>query len=505
MRVLIVDDEKLTREGIRQHVNWKRFAIEEILTAKDGQDALEVAGKYPIDIAICDVRMPRMDGIRFAQHLYESQPDCRVIFLSGYVDKQYLFSAIRLHAVAYVEKPFSTDELEAAIEEAIRQISTEKSLESGGMVTKDFLDLRIKLALDLIGEDLFDPEELHRLLSLTKLDSLGASVTTVLMAFRIAEEAPTLAVLQRDQNLFTLVSRFNAPTHNYLLCARQGEGLVLHLLTRSQEVMAVVALLLESAEQLAGTSCRVLVGVGDTHESIVDARLSYAQAQKALERTFFSSDKILRYAHIANLVPYQADEKHEQGILNALQLGDEERALKDAAALMQTLAVSELSSRAACVAVLSLLARFADADSARDAELVRACQNIGELGECLANRIRGALSRNSVYSGDNRTVYEVLAIIRNEYHNPRLSIASIAHKVYLTPNYLSAVFKKETGKTINACLAQYRIVVAEQLLSDPSLHLYEIAMRCGFGSVENFSRSFKKIKGSLPSVLRRTI
>lgn len=69
MKVLIVDDEALTREGLISSVDWASLNITEIFQADDGIHGLELAGTEKPEIILSDVRMPRMDGIQIAENL----------------------------------------------------------------------------------------------------------------------------------------------------------------------------------------------------------------------------------------------------------------------------------------------------------------------------------------------------------------------------------------------------------------------------------------------------
>ena len=100
MRILIADDEELTRKGIISSVDWETLGISDIDHADDGIHALECAKRAQPNNLLTDVRMPRMDGIELAKRLREQDPDCPVIFMSGYSDKEYLKAAINLKAVS---------------------------------------------------------------------------------------------------------------------------------------------------------------------------------------------------------------------------------------------------------------------------------------------------------------------------------------------------------------------------------------------------------------------
>lgn len=118
MKLLIVDDEELTRTGLISSIDWDSLGITEILQADDGVNGLEMARLHKPEIILCDVRMPRMTGIAMLERLEKILPDCVPIFMSGYSDKEYLKAAIKLKAVNYIEKPLHPEEVRDAVLEA---------------------------------------------------------------------------------------------------------------------------------------------------------------------------------------------------------------------------------------------------------------------------------------------------------------------------------------------------------------------------------------------------
>ena len=83
---------------------------------------------YKPEIILCDVRMPRMDGITMLERLEKFLPDSVAIFMSGYSDKEYLKAAIKLKAVNYIEKPFSLSEIEDCHPRSPGTLSHRKSI-----------------------------------------------------------------------------------------------------------------------------------------------------------------------------------------------------------------------------------------------------------------------------------------------------------------------------------------------------------------------------------------
>ncbi len=118
-RILIADDHPIVRHGIRlmfeQHDD-----LEVVAEAADGAEAVRVALREPIDIAILDVAMPRLTGLQAARQLRAHRPDLKVLVLSMHDDEQFFFDALRAGASGYVLKSAAHEDLVAACRAAIR-------------------------------------------------------------------------------------------------------------------------------------------------------------------------------------------------------------------------------------------------------------------------------------------------------------------------------------------------------------------------------------------------
>ena len=83
-RLLIVDDEKIEREGIAQLIPWKEHGIEVVGTAWNGREGYQKAMEFMPDIVLTDIKMPVMDGIELIRKLEAEAPDIEIVVLSGY-------------------------------------------------------------------------------------------------------------------------------------------------------------------------------------------------------------------------------------------------------------------------------------------------------------------------------------------------------------------------------------------------------------------------------------
>lgn len=126
MKLLLVEDEELTREGVKRIIPWERLGITELKTAEDGEEGYKTAICFQPDIVLTDIRMPHMDGITMAFAIRRHLEHCRFIFMSGYSDKEYLLSAIQLSALNYLEKPIEPDDVVTTLEKAVALIREDR-------------------------------------------------------------------------------------------------------------------------------------------------------------------------------------------------------------------------------------------------------------------------------------------------------------------------------------------------------------------------------------------
>jgi len=126
LNLLLVDDEKLELEALRNYVNWKKFGVEKVYTAKNGKAALEIFLEEEIHIIITDIKMPVLDGITLAKTIYEMKTGAKIVFLSGYDDFEYLKAAMDVSAVDYIKKPFHISEIEKVFEKIKKKIEKDR-------------------------------------------------------------------------------------------------------------------------------------------------------------------------------------------------------------------------------------------------------------------------------------------------------------------------------------------------------------------------------------------
>jgi DNA-binding NarL/FixJ family response regulator len=117
LRVLLVDDHQLMREGLRRILEATRD-IQVVGEADDGRAALESVATHRPDVVVMDVTMQGLNGIEATQSLRQAHPEVRVVALSAHADKRYVRNMVKAGASAYVLKESASDDLLRAVRAA---------------------------------------------------------------------------------------------------------------------------------------------------------------------------------------------------------------------------------------------------------------------------------------------------------------------------------------------------------------------------------------------------
>ena len=111
LKVFLVEDETVIREGLRDKIPWDQYGYRFVGEASDGEMALPLIRKTRPDLIITDIKMPFMDGFTMGKHLMRTHPGVKLIIFSGFDEFQYAKEAIKLNVVEYILKPVNAQEL----------------------------------------------------------------------------------------------------------------------------------------------------------------------------------------------------------------------------------------------------------------------------------------------------------------------------------------------------------------------------------------------------------
>ena len=110
-KIFFVEDEVITREGIRDNVDWQASGFEFCGEAADGEMALPLLRTAQPDVLITDIKMPFMDGLQLTKIVRERMPWVKIVILSGHDEFEYAQEAIKLGVTDYLLKPVTVKKL----------------------------------------------------------------------------------------------------------------------------------------------------------------------------------------------------------------------------------------------------------------------------------------------------------------------------------------------------------------------------------------------------------
>lgn len=150
-RLLIVDDEEIIVNGLYEIFRSMKNLDLDVYRAYSGEEAVEWLSRTRMDIVLTDIRMPEMDGLQLLDVIYRRWPQCKVIFLTGYNEFEYVYKAIQHQGVSYILKTEDNDKVVSVVENAIEEIKKEVKTEDLIHKAKE----QIELALGLFQKDYF--------------------------------------------------------------------------------------------------------------------------------------------------------------------------------------------------------------------------------------------------------------------------------------------------------------------------------------------------------------
>lgn len=478
-KLFIVDDERITREGITKMVDWHSLGIMITGTASNGKEALNLISNDPPDILLCDVRMPHMNGIELAKVIVKEYPKCKIIFLSGYTDKEYLKAAISLKVEDYIEKPVFKEELEKTIIGTIKKIQQENS---------PSLNVQgLKYTARMIRQEiaaLLTTEEDGYIKAITKFYPLH---------FVWSEETriSAICIICRDSETGTsLVEKINEyadglQSTDLYICQKDKQ--VLAVVLNTSNTKGIINLLSESDSILS-------VGISKI-PTLKKIHKYYEKAEEYSRIAFFYDihDRVLSDEQIANY-PDRLPEEITKSIPENFE--DSKKTFEQ----IRLIHSSDINNVKDYLYefYLKMMKWTINDNTIKFEDFTELSLNEIENLILYGMREFGVLGNNQYDAKIKNTIHFIMW----NYMNTNLSINMIAENIGLSPNYLSNLFKQETGTTINNFIIDIRISKTKNLLLNSDSRLYEIAKAVGITDPNYLSILFKNHCGMTPSQYR---
>ena len=513
MKLLIADDEKLTRDGLVSSINWEVLGIDEILQAEDGLSAYQIACVQKPDIILSDIRMPRLSGIDFAYKIKDALPDASLIFMSGYSDKDYFKAAIRLKAITYVEKPLDPAEIEDAVQEAVllrqekHQTRLNKNLQS--------LEDGSHLALLLTRPYQDNQNEIDLLCN--KLDVFQTS--SVITTYIIKSSCMDIALKDAIQEFSEFLSHFHLQS---LYVHTHAIYHVFHIIGSATPSSTVLNSIEQHLQEFFLPFAPFYICRGETVQGVTKIYLSYSSAVITMQSSFFyPANTILhtdaKQEHVlADTTPEHFD--LFQDFRQALLANDTETVSQHLELLHQKYSCNLKYLPAQVKDIYYRL--FAILDECRQQKKISSVssqpedsiiQNLenyfcfDDMHKTLCEKIDSYFFALTENAQEDATIYMIKEYIDKHYSEEQLSIKDISEHVFLSASYICTYFKSQTGQTLNQYITEYRMERAMQLLKDSRYQITDISAKVGYSNGNYFGKSFKKFTGVTPSQYREKI
>ncbi len=524
IKLLIVDDEPLVQIGIKSMLNWSQLGIQVCGTAMNGKAAMEMIEEYSPELVITDIKMPIMNGLELVKECRDCYgPVPLFLILTSYEEFPLIKKALSYQVVDYLIKlELNEDSLTAAIRQALERLEELRAAEalkhSGEKrpLLQSYLD---KFYMRLL-HNLFDNREQFELQ--VKDLRLDFSSGNYLAAHGAIQSDTALSMDYAKQvNLFSSsLQMMREILSKYLPC---------HVIALDMRHFAVIFQLAASGdseisllEAAWDNACVMIpkyfnawlaVGLGSSVEEPLRISETYQEARQAFTHTdtdnpvcFFTRLEDSSARNSFNITLFknaltQAFEEFEADVLfdTLSQIIDlfapyPQRYLQavDGSCNILYLAMSLLPDGEETISQI-----FSDyPDGYRSIYQMHSVNQIIAWLETFRDGLCHVLqSKRKSYK--EHIISNVQKYI-DSHIEERLTLNQVSAIFGLSPNYLSALFKKICNIGFSEYVTQGKISRAKGLLLEQDLKIYEIAERLGFESAFYFSKVFKKVEGISP-------
>lgn len=488
MKILIVDDETPIRE-------WIQFSIERggnpefeiAAVAENGNEAYELAIEHKPDVVITDIKMPGMDGIELMKKVLEVRPYTNFVILTNYAEFSYAREAVTCGAKKYLLKSelrgkdiLSTlEEIRAEIQE--KAGNKEKDCYSNGYL--DIFDCYYNLGNQEFLEEFwkrhhFNQEEFFLVTAYEKRD--GDRQKELMDCFVREQKIHAIGPALKNRSI-------------YLILQAEDEG----KLTETAEEFAEVYRKENQGLMVSGA-------IGKGLEPLMAA---IEEAERMLRYTFLLDHGYLKIQDAVELQPLDrtAIKKNCQKLLGGILYEGEEliqEELKDWFRSLHGAPFEDIQwVKETCI---QLVIRIEEICAEHIPDFSEEHRPDMDWTLAVCEKLCRELV-NRIYSEDNfrysQGVRDAIRYIHENYSRD-ISLNEVAQYIYRSPEYLSRLFKAETGEKFSSYLMSYRLNKAKDMLLNTDMKIYEIAYAVGYTTPSYFSKMYREFVGVAPEVTR---
>lgn len=524
-KLLVIDDEYITRKGIIKQIDFRQYNINEIEEADDGVNALKIAKEFQPDIVISDIKMPRMDGVSFAFELKKILPTCRVIFMSGYTELDYYRNAIKLNAISYIEKPIDLEELKQSIKNAVDDLMQYANYKFMSKQVDELIKTNEEVLKSQLSTLLIEHKNNEELI-LNKakevdLELLPSNyyITLVIKQYTKGRLDPYDQGASKNR-ITAVLDQYLQPLPIHYVMHFKGNITIITLIAEREHRLVLnydklVIVYSEVYEKLQSI-CKPSIGLGKVVSSLKEIHDSYISAVITSERLFFKKgSQIDFYKSVKNEKIYIMEDKKYTSFNEFLEKSNKTECVLFIKHLTEEIRnyidTPKNNIVDIYVRVFAILNQYmnsmGDMSNKRSTDVewhdISTMITLDELERFIIQNIDQYFTLLQEQYEVGSIAIKVKQIIHANYDDFYLNVDGISEKLNVTNTYMSVVFKKEIGITINKYITKYRIEKAKDKLRDTSDKIELVANSVGYNDSDYFSKVFKRYVLCTPSEYRK--
>ena len=526
-KLLLVDDEINIMEGLSVAIDWEREGIEVCGCASSGKEALDFIRAIVPDIMIVDIYMPVMNGIELMEKVRDCHPEIQFIVLSGYSEFEYAQRAMSLGATNYILKPCMPRDILHAV------LAVKKHLDCDGNRNmllgyyENYYQDNFPVRKEQFLQKLINRYAKNRSRILDELNSYQIDLPENEMVVTLCKATGTNMAAEKanacgadllkgyiDEIPASLTGLLPANTGPFVC-----DEYVVNIYSVEANQQGLRQYLEKTWAYLRDQHDLLLViGIGESVLSYENLSKSYLSAVAITqEAQFFENHRVVS----ANEKPQNKNSAlvypapQEKSIISSLLACDVDAILRDIslffeAALTNGTSKKEDMVKAGITLINGVIQSCLDAqidaqillnEQLRFFDTIVCCHTISGLKATVSNLLRNLVVLASQRGNACSTIHATMNYILDHYFQD-LTLELLSQKVFITPGYLSILFKQETGINFIDYLHKYRVQIAKKLMKDPQYKIYEISEKVGFHNAKYFSQIFKKYTGLTPKEFR---
>ncbi len=520
-KVFLVEDEIVTREGIRDNVDWESAGFEFCGEAPDGEMALPLIEKSKPDILITDIKMPFMDGLQLSKIVREQMPRVKIIILSGHDEFEYAQAAVKLGATEYLLKPISSGDLLKALkrigiqldkERKERENYTELQEQSRG----NQVLLRDKFLLRLVMGGISSAEAIEQSKQFG-LNIVAQYYLVLLLKIELCDDSNPFDYYEYQRVERAISSQVNNNL-NILHIKKDLDELVLLLIGNDPiQLQQDGGNLAKSIKREVEKEniCNLAIGMGTPRQRLGDIHGSFVEALTKVKGGALPSHSVDSNKDVNHIELLQLDRSALENYLKFGTLQDYDKYY-----FTHLQSVSEESLRSDLIrnyllvdVVLTITQFIGNLGGKVDQiipeindieDLLKSVSDTNQMNEMLKKLVVSALIfRDSKVNHErSKLIQKAKLYIDAHFSDPDLKMNQVAAKFNISSGHFSTVFSQEIGETFRDYISNLRINRAKELLRSTDLKTSEISTQVGYNDSHYFSTIFKKNTGLPPQQFR---